>query len=215
MRGPRHTATLLTGPASEPVTADELVTFARIDSDIAEAESGLLAAFIAAARQAAEQFTRRSFLTQSWRLSLDLACRAWADGLPEGTYDLPVTALYGALPAMLRLPHGPVRSVASVTTYGLDNTATAFDSANYTLDAAGARLSLNPGCLWPSGLRPLDAVHIDYAAGYGDAASSVPQAIRTAITMHAADLYESRGMCGDDVPGRAQQLLRPYRVLAL
>ncbi|QDV34914.1 head-tail connector protein [Tautonia plasticadhaerens] len=214
MSARRH-LTLITAPAIEPVTVSELAAFARLDDDAASAEEALIDSFITVARQAAEEYTRRAFITQSWKLSLDLNRCGMVYDLPEGVYDLPVTALYGELPDEIELPRAPVQSITSVTTYDTANTASTFDPSNYTADTAGNRIVLAETATWPTNLRSVAAVAIVTINGYGDAASDVPPAIRMAIQMHAASLYETRGQCGCDVPPAAQQLLRQYRVECL
>lgn len=205
---PRRTVSTVTGPASEPVTLGEVKAWAKIDhSD----EDALLISLIAAAREAAEQYLRRSLISQTLRLTLGLDGCGLGDYLGEGTYDLPVTALYGGLPSYVLLPRGPVQSIASVTTYGLDDAGTVFDPAYYTLNADGSRLSLAYGASWPSGLRPSASCEVVYVAGYGDTASSVPQSIRTAILMHVQRMYDGRIVC--DMPEGCMRLLKPYRIV--
>jgi len=202
----RRTVALVTGPAVEPVTLDEVKAWAKID---AADEDALLTSLVAAAREAAEQYLRRALISQTVRLTLDL------DGcgvhLSEGVYDLPVSAIYGGLPTVVELPRAPVSSITSVVTYDLDNAPGTFAASNYSLNADGNRFVLASGATWPSNLRPVAACAITYVAGYGDAASAVPQSIRTGILMHAQTMYDGRIVC--DMPENCQRLLRPYRVL--
>ncbi|MCU1327433.1 MAG: hypothetical protein JWN34_2803, partial [Bryobacterales bacterium] len=103
--------------------------------------------------------------------------------------------------------------VTSVVTYNLANNSSTFDSSNYLFSAENARITLNFGAIWPADLRPAGTCEITYVAGWGDAASNVPMPIRTAIKMHAAAMYESRGMCDCGTPpDSAQALLKQYRV---
>ena len=208
MSRPRRTAVTVTGPASEPVTLGELKAWAKIDhSD----EDALLISLIAASRESAEQYLRRSLISQTLRLTLGLDGCGLGDCLGEGVYDLPVTALYGGLPQAVLLPRGPVQSVTSVTTYGLDDAGAVFDPANYTLNADGSRLALAYGASWPASLRPAASCEVLYVAGYGDTAGSVPQSIRTAILMHAQRMYDGRIVC--DMPEGCMRLLKPYRIM--
>ena len=206
----RSTLALVTPPATEPVTLAEAKAWARIDG---MDDDTILASLIGAARGAAEEFLRRSLITQTWKLTLDMSCSRGYD-LPEGVYDLPVTALYGALPHTLGLPKGPVSAITSVTTYDLSNASSVFDPTNYRVDAAGARLILNSGAVWPGGLRPQGGTEIVYVAGYGTAAN-VPQPIKTGILIHVASLFEQRGNCEDamDLPPGTKQLYNPYRIM--
>lgn len=204
----RSALTLTSAPAAEPVSLAEVKAQARIDSSD---EDALLEGYLTAARQMVEEHLRRSLITQTWKLTLDPLSCGWADNLPAGTYDLPVSALSGGLPRRIDLPKGPVQSVTSVTTYNSSGTSAVFSSSNYYLDSAGARLVLYDTASWPSDLRPAAACEIVYVAGYGSDGSAVPQPVRTAITQSAQRMYDERLTC--DMPPTCERLLRPYRVL--
>jgi hypothetical protein len=206
----RRSLTIVTGPAADPVTLAEAKAWLRIDGTD---EDVLLAVLITTAAQAAEQYLRRSLITQTWKLTLDLDCSGL--DLGEGVYDLPVTALHSGLPRVIELPKGPVQSITSVKTYDLDNTESTFSSANYSADTAGDRLVLAYGATWPSNLRPQAAAAITYVTGYGATSTNVPSPIKTGLLIHMASLYEQRGMCEDamSLPPGAQQLLNQYRVM--
>lgn len=209
MRKGRRTVSLVTAPSTEPVTLDEVKTLARIDGTDDDA---LLSQLIGAATRTAEEYLRRSLITQTHKLTIDLSCHA--DNLPDGIYDLPETALYGGLPRAIELPKGPVQSITSVKTYDTSNTESTFASASYSVDTAGERLYLNLGYSWPTNLRPYAAVVINYVTGYGTA-TAVPQPIKTAIQMIVATLYENRGQCDDPngIPVTAKALLDQYRIM--
>ncbi|MCE9566358.1 MAG: phage head-tail connector protein [Planctomycetes bacterium] len=207
----RHSLTLVTAPTSEPVTLGEVKAWARLDTGD---EDPTLDALIATARGAAEEYLRRSLITQSWKLTLGLEQSPDYYNLPAGVYDLPVSALFAGLPRSIHLPKGQIQSITSVTTYDTTNTGTVYSSSNYYLDAAGERVVLNTDAVWPSPLRPAAACEIVYAAGYGDTASSVPQPVRTAILMHVAAMYETRGQCEQpDMPPAVEQILKKYRIM--
>jgi hypothetical protein len=212
MRRPRQSLTLVTAPAVEPVTVSEAKAWLRLDGD---AEDTLLEQLITAARTSAEQYIRGSIISQTRKLTLDLTCSRFGDNLPEGVYDMPVTALYGGLPTVVELPAGPVQSVTLVKTYGLDNTESTYSSGNYYLDTAGDRLVLNYGAIWPTNLRPQASCAITYVAGYGVTSKDVPEPIKRSILIHVASLYEQRGQCDDgaEPPPGAKQLLNQYRKL--
>lgn len=208
----RRKITLVTPPAVEPVTLDEFKTFARIDSDD---EDAALDAAITAARIAAENYTRRAFITQTWRLSLDLppsGCESW---FGEGVYDAPASILTGSLPRLIRLLRPPVISITSVTTYDLDDDATVTSSGDYRLDAATPALVLAYGATWPASLRAISALEIVTSNGYGASPADVPQPIRLAVMMHAQQIYETRGQCDYSTPPGCQAMLRAYRVEGL
>lgn len=208
----RRSVTVVTPASADPVTLSEANAWLRLDDGADDVTVSML---ISAATASVEEYLRRSLLTRTLRLTLDAEPSRFGSDFQPGTYDLPVGALYGDLPRAIDLPKGPVRAISSVTTYDTEDAASTFGSSNYSLDSAGSRLVLAYGSLWPTGLRPRAAVEINYTAGYGEAASSVPQPIRTAILIHLATLYEQRGQCDDamSMPPGAKQLLNQYRIM--
>jgi len=203
----RESLTVVTPPAIEPVTVGEAKAYARIDT---ADDDALIEALITAARTAAEEYTRRSFVARTLKLTLDLPCSGLSAGLSEGVYDLPVSALYGSFPSTIRLPAPPLLSITSVVTHDTANAATTLASSHYFADTAGGRLVFNDTAVLPSNLRPFAACEITYTAGYGATASAVPQPIRTAVLMHAQRMYDERVVC--EMPPSCHQLLRQYRV---
>lgn len=193
-------------PAAEPVTLIETKGFLRVDgSDDDQLISGL----IASARQAAESFTRRAFITQTLKLQLDAFPTkplGWWDGVREGS-------IITEQVATLELPRPPLVSVTSVTYFDVDDTQQEFAASNYFVDTDNepGRLILKAGKTWPS-TRSTAAVIVTYKAGYGADATKVPRPIRDAILHHVAYLYDHRGT---DMAPAAQSLLAPYRVLRL
>ncbi len=209
-RRPRRTITITTGPSIDPVVLADAKAWAKIDDSTDDAQ---VTALITAARMACEEHLRRTLINTSYKLTLDLVDSGY--DLGEGTYDLPLSALYGALPPAVELPKGPIASITSVVTYALDNSSSTYANTNYYLDTAGQRLVLNIGSIWPSNLRPIAAVEITYVAGYGAAAANVPQPILNGIMIHVASLYEQRGQSIDAmaIPPGAKQLYSSYRIL--
>ena len=64
------------------------------------------------------------------------------------------------------MPFDPITSISSINTYNTANTVATFDPAAYRLDAPNARIVLNDGYTYPTGLRDREAVHITYVCGY-------------------------------------------------
>ena len=108
----------------------------------------------------------------------------------------------------------PLQSVTSVTTYALDDSATVLDPATYQVDTASSpsRLTLKATVLPPINLRAMNAVAVQFTAGYGDNASDVPAPIVEAILEIVAFLYENRGEAPAELPLDVLALLAPYRV---
>ncbi len=183
---------LTTPPAVEPVTLDDAKAHLKVDTTDDDA---LITSLISAARARAEWHTGRAFVTQSWKLWLDI----WpCDDIVE-------------------IPLPPLQSVASVTAYALDDTATVLDAATYQVDAASspARLTLKPNAAPPVNLRRINAVAIAFTAGYGDAGGDVPAPVREAILKMVANFYVNRGDTAAVTPTEALALLAPYRIVSL
>ncbi|MDE2030529.1 MAG: phage head-tail connector protein [Alphaproteobacteria bacterium] len=215
--------TLLTPPAAEPVTLADAKQQARIDTT---ADDTLVTALITGARQWAEEYTARAFITQSWRLTLDLwpgAVEKWWDGVKQG----PITGLDDI--NYISLPRAPLQSVTSVTSYDNADNGTLWDAGNYFVDTVRApgRIALRMGAVWPVPLRLTNGIVIDYVSGYGSDGTSVPEPIKTAIRQLVAHWYEYRGEAATaptsrsgstiirpavPVPLVIQALLDPYRI---
>lgn len=178
---------LITAPLAEPVTLDEAKGFMRVDSDMTE-DDALIRLLISGARRYAELWTQRSFITQAWRLTLD--------GDPCGP---------------VRLERGPVTAVTSIQY--LDMAAVWQTITNpaapewaVALSPDDSRLAAGFGYTWPQVLPQIGSVRINYTAGYGASASSVPQEVRNWILIRVSTAYNNRE---EVVATRALQSL-PY-----
>ena len=185
---------LITAPATEPVTLAEAKAHLRVD---AADEDALITRLIAAAREQAERLTGRAFIAQSWILRRD----SW----PEN----PARAL--------EIPKPPLIEIASVSVYDRSGAQIILSNDLYIVDDASApgRVVLKRTCVLPADPREADAVAIAFDAGYGEDASDVPAAIRTAVLHLTAHLYESRGDKNAVPPAQALALLAPFRVMGL
>lgn len=187
-----------TAPGSEPVTLTEAKAWARITET---AEDSLIEAVISSARQMAEEYTRRQFITASWTQTLD---RFPSMDDEQG---------------VIRLQRPPLISVTSIQYYDQNGTLQTLSGSNYAVDVRETPGRLRPayGLSWPATRRQMAAVTIVYQAGYGSTAASVPQAIRDAIKMYCATFLENRlnvvtGTTASELPQSARFLLDPYRV---
>ncbi len=167
---------IITSPSVEPVSVAELKIWARIDDPLDSAtktaNDALLAAMISSAREQAETFTRRSFLTTVLELS--------RSGFPlDG----------GAL----ELPRPPLASVASVTYTDLEDVSQTVQSSDYSIEILSDSLPaiLVPDTVWPIAKYAQAAVRVRYTAGW-PAAAYVPENIKTWIKIKAATLYANR-----------------------
>jgi hypothetical protein len=200
---------IITQPAIEPVTHDEVKLHAHISHDV---EDDLIDSWIASARKSAEDFQRRAYIYQVLELSFD------------------------EFPCMpILLPHPPTIWVKSIRYYDYLNTETTlyetFDDPVTTTEEPGTPPSTNneflididnePGRIchaygyqWPSvTLRDMNAVKIRYVAGFGASADDVPCLVKDAIMLFCTHKNENRASEDDTIPKQFFDLLRPDRVV--
>ena len=189
----QHGLALVTGPASEPVTASDLRSHLRTDSS--ELPDGEANALITDARAEIENMAGVAFITQTWRLALDrwpAGGEAWWDGVRE----MSILELYGSNAIRsLTLPRWPLQSITSITTYDEASNATSVTVASVfdvDLYRNPGRITLKRGQTWPTALRGSNAIEIVYVAGY-TSANSVPSPMKRAVKQLAAFLYSHRG----------------------
>lgn len=205
---------LVTGPAAEPISTADMKTWLRVDGSD---EDTLISSLVKAARRAAENYTYRAFITQTWKLTLDYfpARQEHYGGLSGGrspSYDAEYPNPYSfdiGGRGDIELPRPPIQSITSIVTYDKDNDSSTYSSSNYTVDTALGRVLLNNGAIWPSDLRHSAAIEVTYVAGYGDEKADVPDDIIHAIRAHVQAMYEHRGVCA--MPEACKALLDAYR----
>lgn len=89
----------------------------------------------------------------------------------------------------------PISAVTSVTYYDASNTQRTLASSVYAgpfADGEGAFIELAYGQSWPETYSRPDAVSITFTAGYGAAASDVPEDILQGVKLLIAHWYENR-----------------------
>lgn len=161
-------------PAVEPVSLAEMKAHLRIDSSD---EDTLITAMIVAARTFIENRLHRSLVQRTYRADL------WG------------------FQTLLELPLVPISSITQIQYWSTDSPSvlTTLDGSIYTLNAGRGYIYLSYGSTVPSVDTRHDAVQITYVSGYEpstdspqDLAGNIPQAIRQAIYLLAADYYENR-----------------------
>ena len=181
-----------TQPAVEPVSVSEAKQHLRVDTSD---DDSYIAALITAARQWAEEYLDRTLVFTQWVMRLD------------------------TFPHEIELPRPPAATSGTATSMTV--TYTLNDSQETTtLSASSYRVDRNstPGVVrnlygqsWPSHLVDQNSVSVTWWGGYGAAGSDVPAAIRHAILMHVAHLYERRlaadTMASNEVPFGVKALL--------
>ncbi|GGD57836.1 head-tail connector protein [Pseudoxanthomonas indica] len=96
-------------------------------------------------------------------------------------------------PSAICLPLPPLLSVASVKYVDPDGVQQTMDPAGYTTEPGehGFTMPVHGTC-WPATRAQPLAVRVQFKAGYGTTGDKVPAAIRSAILLRVADLFENR-----------------------
>lgn len=188
------TPILMTPPAIEPVSLAEAKLYLRLDG--AE-EDDLLATLIAAARLMVEAASGRMLIEQGWRLVLD----AWP------------------IDGRLRLPVGPLRSVAGARVFDAQGAPTAVPPELFAPELGSDPPVLAIAGAVPQPGRASQGIDLDVVVGFGPAAGDVPAPLRQAILRLAARWFENRGdALGAEaavLPAEIATLVAPYRRMRL
>lgn len=181
-------------PEAEPVVLADAKQNLRIDHG---SEDELLSGLIRAAREEVEAACSLALISQSWRLSLDR--------LPPS--------------GRVLLRRHPVREIRSVTVYGGDGEALLVDPGIYDLDPHGRPARLH----FLAGLAPgvaTNGIEIDFEAGFGEAATDVPDLLKRAILLLVTHWYEFRASFSAEqqpasYPPGYERLIAPWRARRL
>lgn len=188
---PRRTAQ----PAVEPLTVAEARHHLRQD-DLGADDTAYITRLIRAARQACEERTERTMTTTPWRLQLD------------------------SFPDAIELLQPPIIAITSLQYRDADGATQTLDPQDYVLDNAREPgwLVPAPGRSWPAVGEGINAVVVNYTAGYGATGADVPEPLRQWMLLAVADMYDTRRGSGERAQVRhdfADALLQPYRLLGV
>ena len=84
------------------------------------------------------------------------------------------------------------------------NNPCVFDASNYFVDVSGARVVLNAGSVPPVPGRAVGGIDVLFTAGFGDAESDVPGALRQGIKQLAASIHQDTHARRSRPPKRLQ-----------
>lgn len=180
----------------------ELRSHLRVDfSD----DDNLLLDLEAAAEELLAELANRSLLPTTWRLTLD----SW----PRDR--------------VIRLPRGPLRSVASITYTDHDGDVQTLDPSTYRADSTDevARIVEAVGASWPNPLEVPGSITVQYVAGYDEPGATgadvihggVPARAKHAIRLLVAHYYELRepvvlGASPAEIPSHLSDLISSLAV---
>lgn len=183
----------VTGPAIAPVTVLEANQHCRIDE---AHENDLIEALIGAAVD---------FLDGDGALGRAMITQTWAQWVAQS-------------PGDVRLLMGPFIALTSVEYYDAAGVLQVAPLADYQVWKTGDFVTIRPidGASWPSAQVRPDAIKITYTAGFGPAASDVPQGIRHAILLMVAHWHQNRAASTTDrlrdLPFAVNALIDRHRV---
>jgi uncharacterized phiE125 gp8 family phage protein len=199
---------LISAPEQEPVSLAEAKAHLRVDFDD---DDDLITLLIRAARthiDGKDGWLGRALVRQTWELVVDtFPCD---DG-------------------EIKIPLPPLQSIESIKYDDADGVEQTLASDQYDVDNVsepGWVVPTEDGDGWPDTLDAVNAVRIRFVAGYPesevdgspeDLAGNVPAAIKQALLMYIATLYEHRentviGQAPAALPWAAEHLLFPYRI---
>lgn len=184
---------IITQPAQSAVPLSAVMAHLRIDGDD---QSALIGQYVAAATGAVEGYLNRPLIARTVEDAFD--------GWPCGG----------------RFRMMPFLSVDQITYVDGDGvTQTLPPSAYHTVPERGW-IEPAHSLGWPGIRAQAGAVRVRTVVGYGDDWNSVPEAIRSAILMMTAQLYEFRepvvsGVSVSEVPMTMRWLLDQYRYLVV
>lgn len=201
---------LKTPPTENPVSVSEAKTYLRIDNNIEDAEIEMMisASVSILEKYADTRFIKATYIEYQDRFPSDMNT-PWFDGVQE----MPISMINGNS-RFVRLSQGPIFNLVSFNTYSDDGIPIPFSASNFVLDTSGpyGRVALKIGGVWPTTvLRAVNALELEYTVGLSESASGCPSAIKQAVLLMVARMYEKRG--DEDVssiPSLAMTLLEPY-----
>lgn len=200
------------GPAVEPLSLADAKAYLRVETD---AEDDLIADLIAAARLECERINDRSFITTTWRFTLDdlpfSGSNLGSFALPWARYGFGGVGRVDADDGGITLPMPPLVEVTSFTYVDQGGTIRPIDvspGAGLVIVSAGTPGRIYPayGTFFPFSQPRPAAVEVTYTAGYGDDPPSVPRSIVMAIRLLTAHYHKHR-TSNAEVPDAVANLL--------
>lgn len=186
--------TQVSAPVALAVSMDDVAATLRMDADALEALGMTLDLTVRAITQEAEHKTQRSFINRQMNVTLD--------SFPAG----------GAI----RLERGPL-SASAVTRLSYrdaDGVTQQLDPQDFEVDNASVPGWLVPatGKAWPATASRVNSVSVDYTAGYGETAATVPECARSYILLRLADMFDPASRKFSEAMDRHDSLLDSLRV---
>lgn len=181
--------TLVTPPTAEPVTLEEAK--AQLNY-LADDKDAYIESLIVAATRHVEKVLGLSLMQRTYRLTLD------------------------SFSGYIELLRGPVQSVLSVKYVDAAGETQTVATSNYSTDLASSRqwIVRNSDYSWPTTLDGVNAVMIEYIAGYGELPTELAD-LKHAILLLVSHWFNTREAVTDkpaqEVPLAFDALVQPHR----
>lgn len=162
--------TQVPAPVALAVSLEDIGNTLKMGADELDALGSTLALAVRAVAKEAEHKVQRSFVNRGLRVILD---------------SFPAT---GAI----RLDRGPVVAVTAISYRDSDGNVQQLDPQDFEIDQADSPGWIVPGFgkSWPSTAARVNAVTVDYTAGYGVDHTTVPEDAQQYILLRLADLWD-------------------------
>jgi uncharacterized phiE125 gp8 family phage protein len=169
---------LIAPPAALAVSMDDARLAARVDvePDGTTALDTEIANAVRTYTVEAETETNRAIIDQTWRVTLD------------------------AFPGAIKLDKAHVLQVEQVKFYDTTGVQQILDPQHYQIDAESEPGYIVPavGRAWPATAQRINAVEVEYRAGYGPDHTSVPAGVKGFILARVAEHFETGGQPKND-----------------
>ena len=191
---------ITTPPDGEPISLDLVKQALRIDAGDTS-QDDYLNHLITTARESAETFTSRGYVTQT--------ITEYYDHFPGAHFPLDAIFAAGVAPGFpyyagrnrlhhhhnyLELSRSPLKTLTSIQYKDTDGATQTLDPAIYVLNDKQdpAQISLVPGKWWPRTLCEVNSVWALYDVGYSDDGTKVPSVVIQAMLMMIGDWDANR-----------------------
>ena len=211
------TSVIIEEPTKPAITVDSLKLHLRIDNN---EEDGLLEAIIYAATARVEEYIDMKLIKQKWAIYWDsFLSKKKNEPWWDGTREMAIGELYNCN-SKLDLPFGKVMgddySFSIMDGEGVYNV---FDQSLYQVDGISkqSRIALKTGGTWPSTSAPMNGIKFEAYFGFNEDEDKLPHAIKQALLIFCASMYENKGDEPLDMPmpQATTMLLAPYRSIRI
>ena len=159
--------TITTQPYAEPLHRDEVKTYSRLTSG--SADDKLIDRLIASARRHVENFTHRQLICATWTLAVDrFPAIVWGVRAPAMQPLVLDNLWFRPGVDSIHLNIGPVASVSSLKYLDTTGTQQTLATDRYFVDTITEPCRVTPvyGTSWPASLFRINAVQVQFVAGY-------------------------------------------------